>query len=396
MPFPWPRWFGSTETSRSTRRRSLRAQRGARRAGGQTPTLQEDSKAVAERRRMRTGIGIGAAFLLVIVGVVLFGYYQEFYKPPRVWAGSVNGVEFTMGDLVQRIRVLQGVNRYQGGQVNLSTVPFEYLQDLINAEILRQQSSALGIEIKDEAIEQELRRRLAPTPEPGQETDPGQLEREFRDNYGTYLTATGLSDSEHRVIVEEQISVRALALLLSREIESPQQQVEIQWIQLPLDSDILPGDVKQRLENEDFTRVAQELNTTSPFAGSDGYVGWVPQGAFPDFDGIIFGNEEDGLEPLVPGAVSEPAFSEDGFFLVKVLSEPEERELDDRMGLKLTLEAVDAWQRDALEALRSQERVRMKFNSELYKWVTKQVFITAPRVDRPATGSGQTLPGLGR
>ena len=182
MPFPWPRWFGSAETSRSTRRRSLRAQRGARRAGGQTPTLQEDSKAVAERRRMRTGIGIGAAFLLVIVGVVVFGYYQEFYKPPRVWAGSVNGVEFTMGDLVQRIRVLQGVNRYQGGQVNLSTVPFEYLQDLINAEILRQQSSALGIEIKDEAIEQELRRQFAPTPEPGQETDPGQLEREFRDN----------------------------------------------------------------------------------------------------------------------------------------------------------------------------------------------------------------------
>lgn len=396
MPFPWLRWFGSAESGRGGRRRSVRAVRGVRRADRNDSTPQEDSKAVAERRHRRTGVGIGAAFLIVIVGVVAFGYYQEFYKPPRVWAGSVNDVEFSMGDLVQRIRVLQGVNRYQGGQVNLSTVPFEYLQNLINAEILRQQSSRLGIDITDEDIEQELRRLFVPTAEPGQETDPGQLEREFRDNYGSYLTATGLSDGEYRVIVEEQLSISTLAFLLSQEIESPRQQVEIQWIQLPLDSDILPNDVLQRLENEDFTRVAQELNTPSQFAGSNGYVGWVPQGAFPDLDDTIFGNEEEGVEPLVPGTIGEPVFSSDGFFLVKVLSSPEERELEDRMVLKLTVEAVDAWQRDALELGTSQGLVRMNFNSKLYEWVTDQVFITAPRVDRPAPSSDQTLPGLGR
>ena len=98
--------------------------------------------------------------MLVIVGVVVFGWYQEFFKPPRVWAGSVSNVEFTMGDLVARIRVLQGEGRYVGGQVDLSVVPFEYLQDLIHAEVLRQQSPILGIDVTDEHIEQELRRRL--------------------------------------------------------------------------------------------------------------------------------------------------------------------------------------------------------------------------------------------
>ncbi|NQW24040.1 MAG: SurA N-terminal domain-containing protein [SAR202 cluster bacterium] len=379
MPFPWLRRFGSAETGRAERRRSMRAQR---RAHGEDDTPQEDTKVLAERRQFRVGVGIGAAFLLIIVGVVAFGYYQSFYKPPRVWAGSVNNVEFKMGDLVQRIRVLQGVNRYQGGQVNLSTIPFEYLQNLIHAEVLRQQSPLLGIEITDEDIENDLRRQFTPTPEPGQETDPGQLEQEFKANYTAFLTATGLSDGEFRVIIEEQISVRALAALLSRDIEDPQQQVEIQWIQLSLDGNISPDDVVRRLENEDFVRVAQELNTAGQFSGTNGYVGWVPKGAFPNLDDTLFGNEEKGKEPLAVGAVSEPIFTAESNFIVKILSGAEERELEDRMALQLTVELVKQWQKESLTSGTSQGNVKMNFNSKLYEWVTDQVFITAPRVER--------------
>ncbi|MDA1128505.1 MAG: peptidylprolyl isomerase [Chloroflexi bacterium] len=390
MAFPWLRWFGSAETGRGGRRHSVRAQR---RTGGESLTPQEDPKIATERRQRRNGIGIGAAFLMVIIGVVAFGYYQEFYKPPRIWAGSVRNVEFSMGDLVQRIRVLQGVNRYQGGQVNLSTVPFEYLQDLVNAEVLRQQSPFLGIDITDEDIERELRRQFVPTPDAGQETDPGQIEREFQANYGSFLTATGLADGDFRVILEEQISVRALALLLSQEIEDPQQQVEIQWIQIPLDSEISPNDVTRRLENEDFTRIAQELNPPSQFAGSNGYVGWVPKGAFPDLDEVIFGNVDKGILPLIPGTVSDSIFTNDGSFLVKVLSGAEERQLTNTIGSKLLQESVDKWQRETLLAGTTEGVVRMNFNSRLYEWVADQVFITAPRIEQPTPVP--QFPGLG-
>ena len=391
MPFPWLRWFGSAEKGRGGRRRSMRAQR---RDHGEDDTPQVDPKVLVQRRQRRVGIGIGAAFLFVILGVVAFGYYQEFYKPPRVWAGSVRNIEFSMGDLVERIRVLQGVNRYQGGRVNLSTVPFEYLQDLINAEILRQQAPTLGINVTGEDVERALRRQFLPTAAPGQETDPGQLEREFRDNYLAYLTATGLSDGAYRVIVKEQLSERGLAVLLSQDIEIPQQQMEIQWIQIALDSDFLPNDIVLRLENEDFTRVAQELNVPSGYAGAGGYVGWVPRGAFPDFDDTIFGNEEEEIDALTPGAFSDPIFTNDGFFIVKVISGPEERELENLMFLKLTIELVEKWQRDELTSGTGEGFVRMNFNSRLYEWVTDQVFISAPRVDRPDPNPGQILPGL--
>ena len=292
MPFPWLRRFGAANSGRGGRRR----RRAQQRAHGEEPAPQEDAKVVAERKQRRVGFGIGSVLVLIVVGVVAFGYYQEFYKPPRVWAGSVNNVEFSMGDLVERIRVLQGVNRYQGGQVNLSSVPFEYLQNLVNAEILRQRSPSLGIHISDADIEEELRRQFVPTAAPGQETDPGQLEREFKDSYSGYLTATGLSDADFRVIVEEQLAQQALAGVLSQAIEERQQHVEIQWIRLPIDGQILIGDVEQRLVNEDFTRIAQELNSPSQFADPNGYVGWVPQGAFPELDDYMFGNQEDEIE----------------------------------------------------------------------------------------------------
>ena len=397
MPFPWLR---SAKTSRGGRRRSGRAQRRTR---GADATPQEDLTVVSERRHRRIGFGVGGVFLFLVIGVVAFGYYQEFYKPPRVWAGSVNNVTFSMGDLVQRIRVLQGASRYDGGRVNLTTVPFEYLQDLINAEVLRQKSPSLGIAVNDEDIENELRRRFTPVADPGQVTDPGQLEREFSNNYGSFLTTTGLSDGEYRVIIQEELSEFALSLLLSREIEDPQQQVEIQWIQLPIDSQIFPNDVVKRLENEDFTRVAQELNTASRFAGSDGYVGWVAQGTFPELDDILFGyemkvpnteNETIFIDPLPPGTISDSVFDSDNYTLVKILSGPEERELTDVIGSKLLSELVLKWQRNEIAVGTGNKTVKMKFNSRLYAWVAVQVAITAPRIDRP-TPVPQLVPGLG-
>ena len=390
MPFPWLGRFGSVSGGRGSRRRNRRARQ---RNQPEDISPQEASVVVADRRQSRVGFGIATILILVVAGVVGFGYYQEFYKPPRVWAGSVRDVEFTMGDLVSRIRVLQGVNRYQGGQVNLSTVPFEYLQNLVHAEILRQKSPELGIVIEDGDIEQELRRQFLPTAEPGQETDPGQLEREFKDTYGAYLTATGLSDADFRVIVEEQLAERSLALLLSQQIQERQPHVEIQWIQLPLDGDILVQDVIRRLENEDFTRVAQELSAPSPFSEGGGYVGWVPKGAFPDFDDVLYGNEQEGVEPTLSGLVAEPIFTSDAFFILNVLSPAEDRDLTNLMGNKLLREVASGWKRDALAAGAEAGTVRMHFNSKFYDWVADQVFVTAPRIERP-TPSPDIIPGL--
>ena len=284
-----------------------------------------------------------------------------------VWVGNVNDVEFTASDLVQRIRVLQSVNRFHGLHVDLSAVPFESLLYMINAEILRQAAPELGIQPTEEAIDAELRRQFQPTAAAGQETEPGQLKREFQNTYQAFLTATGLTDSEYRVIVEEELTEYGLLLMLSQEIESPQEQVEVRWIRLPIDPNeagsngLQPDQVAHRLQVEDFEDVAQEVGRSDGYADPSGYVGWVPLGAFPDLDPLLYG-----AAALPPGEVSHPYYVQDGIFFIEVLSAPESRELDDRMSLKLATELTEAWKDKALQAGAGNGTVKINFNSSVY------------------------------
>lgn len=375
-------WIG--DRFRPSSDRADRRRRGRSEPQRQEDSQKEDPAVTRTRRRRYTSIGIGVVLISVVIGIVAFGYYQEFYRPPRVWAGSVNNVEFSMGDLVSRIRVLQGVNRYQGGQVDLSTVPFEYLQNLMNAEILRQASPQLGIATNAAEIDAEIRRQFSPAAVPGQESDPGQLDREYQNSYQAFLTATGLTDGDYRIITEEQLALRRLVGALAQTIESPMEQVEVQWIRLPVDraqsGGVQPEDVVRRLAIEDFSVVAQEVSQSGGFARQNGYVGWVPRGTFPDLDQALYGDPERGLTALVPGETSTPIYTSDAIYIVKLLSGPQIQELDNLVRNKLNLELVRKWQEERLLAGSESGAVKMKFNSKLYAWVADQVFITAPRL----------------
>ncbi len=384
-------WIG--DRFRSPSDRAGRRRRGRTQPQRQEDSQQEDPVMATHRRRRYTSIGIGAFLTVVVIGIVAFGYYQEFYRPPRVWAGSVNNVEFSMGDLVSRIRVLQGVNRYQGGQVDLSTVPFEYLRDLINAEVLRQASPQLGIATTDAEIDAGLRLQFGPTTAPGQESDPGQLEREYQNNYQGFLTATGLSDEDYRIITEERLSQIRLGFAIGSTIESPMEQVEVQWIRLSLDRNsqnrsVRPQDVVQRLTLEDFGVVAQEVSQPAGFARADGYVGWVPPKTFPELDQALYGDPGRGIVALEPGETSSPIFTSDAIYIIRLLSGPEIQELNPRIRSKLNDELVREWQELQVKTGSENGAVRMNFNSDLYAWVADQVFVTAPRI--PA---GQAQPG---
>ena len=63
------------------------------------------------------------------------------------------------------------------------------------------------------------------------------------------------------------------------------------------------------------------------------------------------------------------------------------------MGNKLLKETVTGWRLDALVTGTKAGTVRMNFNSRLYDWVTDQVFVTAPRIERP-TPVPQLIPGI--
>ena len=414
---PVPPAAASAAPSGRRRRRSRRGQQlaaaGESGSGGGNPAVRREQ----EHRRQRIAIILGAGLILIVAAIIGWGYYQEFYKPPRELAGQIRDVRFTMGDLVDRIRVLQGLNRYQGGRVDLSTVPFEYLQAMLQAEILRQAAPGLGFSVTADDIDLELRRRFRPTPPEGQEVDTGQLDQEFDNAFAQFRTATGLSEAEYRVLVEEELLRTQLAIFIDAGIPADLEQVEVEWIRLELDGPVSPEEVRTRLAREDFATVAAEVSAPArqSVADREGYVGWVPQEAFPDLDNILFGNPERNIEPLAAGEISDPEYTQDGVYIVRKIAGPEVRPLrgietiitmDDEtldnlspeerdaltreIGIRgrLAQARVEQWFADQLAQGSDDDWLTINFDSELYAWVADQVQLSAPRVEQPGPPVG--------
>ena len=379
LPLPWKRSAATAEDEspppsgpRPVRRRGGRN----RRVGA---TSNEDTAAARQRRsqegrRQRIAIIVGAVLLLTIIGVVSFGVYQEFVRPPRVMAGEVRGERFSMGDLVERIRVLQGINRYQGGQVDFSRIPFQLLTDLLHAEILRQAAPGLQINITEEQIDEAVESVFRPAAQPGQEVDDAQLDAEKDNNYINFLTQVNLDDGVYRRIVEEQLQERELFVRMLSAIPEEAPHVEVQAIALSANSSASPEAVKERLVlGEDFASVARELS------GSDGYIGWVTQGAFPEFDPYLFGDEESPAL-LEPGEISDSIYIDEAIIIVQAIGEAETREVEQQMAVQIAAARVDQWKDDQLAQGSDEGWVKINFNSDRYAWVTDQVRLTRPRV----------------
>ena len=369
MPLPWFRTSATSRSSRAHRRRS-----GIQRTP-KDETPQRTPQEVKERVHKRWSWSIGTVLMLVVVAVLVAGYIQEFYKPPRVWAGVVNDVEFSMGDLVQRIRVEQAI----AGEVDLSRRPFDYLRRLLHVELLRQEAPGLGIIVTDELLELDIRDRFYPPTQAGQATDPGQLDQEYRENLQAYLTRTGLSESEFRGIREEVLRLTLLRILLSRDIEESQEQVEVEWIRLDPGGQVTVGEVLNRLQNEEFSSVAQNVGVPQGYADASGYVGWLPRQAFPEISRVVFGDAATAQPPLGVGEIGRPVTTLDDVYIVRKLSEPELQPLSDNMRAKVNDQVVKEWQDQRLNEGLAQGWAQMKFDSKLYEWVADQVLISKPR-----------------
>ena len=100
----------STPQPSDRRMRGRRPQRADRRM--QLPSDQRT-------RRRRRGLVIGAVVLLIIAGIAIYGYYDQFIAPSRVLAARVGDTVYTQGDVVNRMRMLQAASAARGQPLDL-------------------------------------------------------------------------------------------------------------------------------------------------------------------------------------------------------------------------------------------------------------------------------------
>ena len=330
------------------------------------------------RRRRPLALVIAGALLLGIIAFLGVGYYSTFISPPQQVVANVNGVEFTLGDMVTIIKANAAFRVQAGGPSGLSTFPFQVLDNLVEGELIKQEAPGLGIRVTVEEIDARLRENFYPEVPAGQDPSVAQLEREYREGYLNYLAIARYSEKTYREIIRgDLIRVKARDTFSER-VPAIEEQVYVEWIQINQERDnplqTLESLREQIVEGADFGVLAQQFNEENRYADLKGVVGWIPRGAFADLDETLFSIEHD--------TVSEPIFSNSGYYLVRVTDGPETREVTEEMREALKTSLFNEW----IAGLRNSNGVKIAFGSVEYEWLVRK---TREAVPAPTAEPGQ-------
>ena len=301
-------------------------------------------------------MAFAGAIIILVIAIPAWGYYATFIAPPRRVVFSVNGVEYTLGEVAKVTRA----NAAAAGQPDLSSLPLQVLNNLVNQELVIQGAPALGVVVTQDELDTEIRARFSPRPREGEQTDTQALEREFQENYRQYLDITQFSDGEYRKIAKSSLLRGKIQELLSGQVPQVHEQVFVHWIRVADEttSQAVQAGLDQK---EAFDRLARIHAINDPYADDNGEVGWVPRGAFPLLDSTLFSLERD--------TVSEPVLRPPDTYFLKVTDGPELGEISEEMRAILQVRVMEQWMDDQLES----NDVSVNFGSDEYGWVIDQV-----------------------
>jgi parvulin-like peptidyl-prolyl isomerase len=320
----------------------------------------EATRRLQERRRQNWVLVLAAFVVLVIIAIPSIGFYLRFVVPPKQVVVSVNDVERTMGQLVDRARARVATQVESGGQPQIANVPFDVLTTLIDEEVLFQGAPNLGVAATRDDVDENIRSTFYPSEDAGTDQDQNALEREFQERYLDFLTISQLSDEIYRQIARSNILRGKARDIVGKTVPSVEESVFVHWIRVADES--VAANVMERLDTgEKFDAVAREVNGDRTWANHDGQVGWVPRGAFFELEEILFSIEQN--------VISDPLRTQSGVHILKVTEGPEFVEVNDKMKEVLKTRALENW----LEEQRELNNVVVDFDSQDYDWVISKI-----------------------
>ena len=310
-------------------------------------------------------LAFAAIVMVVVVSIPAYGYYQTFVAPPRRTVLEINGVKHSLGEITKLAKANIAATVDAGGEPDMTILPYEMRDGVMYAEIIRQAAPELGLSVTQGEIDQRLRELYYPRPAAGEQTDPDAMDREFQERYRQYLNVTQFSDAEYREIVKGDLLRAQIAELMSERVPTVGEQVFVHWLRIT-GEDVLEQ-VQQRLEDGDeLDKLFRIYVRGDAFADDDGEVGWIPRGAFPDMDDVLFTVEHD--------IISEPIRTGRGIYLVKVTDGPELRDINEKMRDVLKTRALQDW---LVEEIRNSE-VSGTFGLAEYEWVVRKSLESVP------------------
>ena len=267
------------------------AERGhfAARVSSQRGTTKRDT----ERFRRRLLVIAASVIGLFLASLLAVGWYLSSFQPPRRIVAEIDGEPLRVRDLVAYTKL----ESLTSGRLALTTVAVArsvYARD----RVLRLRAGELGVTVTPADVEETLARRFEPPAPPDVERS-AVLTEEGRGFLERFLDGVDVVEADYRGWTEGQLLTDAFANHFADAQPESVEQVFVHWI-IAANSVDAQTALDRIAAGEEFAAVAAELNVERVIADESGEVGWVPRGAFPEFDRQLFDPELEVGEPIGP------------------------------------------------------------------------------------------------
>lgn len=271
-------------------------------------------------------IGLGAAVLVIVAVIAIFGYYQTKVRPMGETVIQVGDRSFNLRYLERRLRYDVRELPTQSAEI-LITVLNELPSRIAREELMRQGAPEKGVDLSEEAIDAEIGRRVGAAASADRSA--------FAAGYRDVVRESGLSTESYRDVIAVDLAEGALRTMFDEEVPETAEQVRYRVIVLITEDDA--QEALERLQNgEDFAVVAQELSEDAASGEQGGEQDWTLQDLLqPALGDVLFSLEVGQLSDVITG--------ENAVFIAEVLERETERETTPIQRSSLATRAMAEW-----------------------------------------------------
>ncbi len=299
-----------------------------------------------KRRRRQTFIIVGIV-AVVILAIFVPLYYVNYIAPFSRTIISVDGIEISMGEFLDRAR-------FEGSE------PFTMLETLTNELVIKIMAPQYSIQVTDDDIDQELRNLAS-----GGTGDISDVE--FEEWYRQQLNNQDVSESLYREVLYITMLTSRLHVYLAERVPTVAEQVHLHAI-VVLTYEEAQTAVDRLETGEDFATVAQEMSIDMT-AEEGGDWGWVPPVLLTSGSQIAALEVNEVSAPMPYYSDTSTSTEPDSYYIFMVSEKDSARELDDTSLAMFQAMALDFWLTEEIP----KHDITYNFDSEIYAWLNWQL-----------------------
>lgn len=289
-------------------------------------------------------IGGVAAALLVVAGLIGFGWYQTQIAPRGKTVLSVGETKFSLAHVESRMSLLLEENPFfLQSQDILQSLPVIVLNQLEQEGKLLEAAVELdGLTVSDEELDARIREGGGLAEDVSPSDFVAELDRQIEES--------GLNESEYLQMLRAQL-LEAKASTYFTEVRAPEREPQVRARWIVLQEEEQADEALERLDaGEDFATVATDLSVDTTTAEQGGELDWQPRGPR---GGIVPEEVLDFLFEADPGQRSDviSTSSGSGIYIVELLERDDDRELDEAQRPLVGARLMENWLDELNETL---------------------------------------------